>query len=90
MPQLPPAASSWSCCLGWCCHGAGSIAAVHCARTTTLQLLDNRSEAFVKVLAVHGELARERHTFRRAAAAYGVAFRPSEEARTHRYLLILR
>ena len=28
--------------------------------------------------------------FRRAAAAYGVAFRPSEEARTHRYLLILR
>ena len=63
---LPPAASSWSCCLGWCCHGACSIAAVHCARTTALQLLDNRSEACVKVLAVclavlHGELARERH-----------------------------
>ena len=62
---LPPAASSWSCCLGWCCHGACSIAAVHCARTTALQLLDNRSEAFVKVIAVclavlHGESARER------------------------------
>ena len=41
------------------------LAAVHCARTTALQLLDNRSEAFVKVLAVclavlHGESARER------------------------------
>ena len=59
-----------------------------------LQLLDNRSEAFVKVLAVclavlHSESVCERR-LRRAAVAYGVAFRPSEEARTHRYLLILR
>ena len=38
---------------------------MHYARTTALQLLDNRSEAFVKVIAeclavLHGESARER------------------------------
>ena len=68
---------------------------MHYARTTALQLLDNRSEAFVKVIAVCVSPSctasrRVSAAFRRAAAAYGVAFRPSEEARTHRYLLILR
>ena len=66
---LPAAASSRSCCLGCCCHRAGSLCAVHSARTTALMLAESWCDALVKVVAVlpdvleivHGKPARQRH-----------------------------
>ena len=74
-------------------HLASSRAAVHSARTTALQPPDSWCNASIKVrarraLAVFMMRARRvSAAVRRGAAAYGVAFRAFEEARTHGCLL---
>ena len=69
-------------------HLASSRAAVHSARTTALQPPDSWCDALIKVLAVFMMRARRvSAAVRRGAAAYGVAFRAFEEARTHGCLL---
>ena len=87
------AASCWCCCFGCCGTRASSLAAVLLARTTARQLLERARATHWPVdhdaLAVFAwRVLRVSATFRRGAAAYGVASRCFSKARTHRSLLV--